>query len=117
MEKFKETETPCYKFCNKPYSNEAKSCAEKCSKLQQVFLNPVIGNFLKTQVPNKRYLDIGCGTGYWCYQAAICGAKSVDGFDKQEGMVKLAQQATSQLSDPAARGPQLGKILYEISNL
>ena len=27
-----------------------------------------------------------------------CGAKSVDGFDIQEGMVELAQQATAQYS-------------------
>ena len=30
--------------------------------------------------------------------AAECGAKSVDGFDIQEGMVELAKQATAQYS-------------------
>ena len=53
MEKFKETEAPCYEFCNKPYSDKAKWYAEKCVKLQQVFLNPTIGNFLKQKFPIK----------------------------------------------------------------
>ena len=43
-------------------------------------------------------LDIGCGTGYWCYKVALSGAKSVDGFDIQEDMVQLAKQATSQFN-------------------
>ena len=34
----------------------------------------------------------------WACLAAECGAKSVDGFDIQEGMVELAKQATAQYS-------------------
>ena len=90
---------PCYDFCHRLHSDEAKLYAEKCSKLQKVFLNPTVGSFLKREVPDKSLLDIGCGAGDWCNQAALYGAKSVDGFDKQEKMVKLAQQATSQFGD------------------
>ena len=42
-------------------------------------------------------MDIGCGSGNWCYKAAQSGAKSVDGFDIQD-MVQLAKQAISQFS-------------------
>ena len=48
-------------------------------------------------VPGKRVLDIGCEVGDWCCLAAHFGAIRVDGFDIQEGMVKLAKQATSHL--------------------
>ena len=43
-------------------------------------------------------LGIGCGSGDWACLAVECGAKSVDRFDIQEGMVELAQQATAQYS-------------------
>jgi len=46
-------------------------------------------------VYGKKVLDIGCGSGEWCYIAAQSGAKTVDGLDIQEDMVKLAKQATS----------------------
>ena len=65
---------------------------------RQAFLHPVIQNFLKTEAPGKKVLDIGCGPGNWCLEAVKCGAKSVDGFDIHEGMVKLAQRATAQYS-------------------
>ena len=48
-------------------------------------------------VPGKRVLDIGCRAGDWCCLAAQYGAKSVEGFDIQEEMVKLAKQATAHL--------------------
>ena len=50
------------------------------------------------EAPGKKVLDIGCGTGDWCYQAARYGAKSVHGFDIQEKMVELAKQATAQFN-------------------
>ena len=53
---------------------------------------------LESAIPDKKVLDIGCGTGNWCYKAAQYGPKSVDGFDIQEDMVQLAKQATSQFS-------------------
>ena len=78
--------------------NEVKSFAEKSAKSKNVFFDPTIGKFLEMEAPGKKILDIGCGTGDWCYQAARYGAKSVDGFDKQEKMVELARQATAQFS-------------------
>ena len=78
---------------------EVKSFAENSPKLfQNAFFAPSIGNVLELEAPGKRILDIGCGTGDWCLQAAQHGAMSVDGFDKQEEMVKIAKQATSQFN-------------------
>ena len=61
------------------------------------FLDDAITNDLKSYVPGKRVLDIGCGAGNWCHTAAQCEAKTVDGFDIQEEMVELAKQTTSHL--------------------
>ena len=47
----------------------------------------------------KRVVDIGCGPGQWSRMAAECGAKTVDGFDVQEEMVRAAKQATLQFSN------------------
>ena len=89
-------ETSCHIFSYGP--NEVNSFAEKKSKLKDFILGPAIGKILETKAPGKRILDIGCGTGDWSYRAALCGAKSVDGFDKQDKMVELAKQATSQFN-------------------
>ena len=48
------------------------------------FLYPALAKYLKSDIPGKRVLDIGCGSGSWCYKVALSGAKSVDGFDIQE---------------------------------
>ena len=63
------------------------------------FLSPVMVDYLKSEIPGKKVVDIGCGTGNWCYKAALSSAKSVDGFDIQEEMVELAKQATSQFGN------------------
>ena len=94
MEKLNKTS--CHSFYYGP--DEVESFAEKSRKLESAFLEPTIGYFLETEAPGKRILDIGCGTGNWCYQAARYGAKIIDGFDKQEKMVQLAKQATSKFS-------------------
>ena len=78
--------------------NEMKSFVEKGGKLRSAFLYPTIGRFLEKKALDKKVLDIGCGRGQWCHEAARHGAKSVDGFDKQEKMVELAKQATSEFS-------------------
>ena len=62
------------------------------------FFFPATKEYLKREVPGKRVLDIGCGTGYWSGQAAQFGAKSVDGFDVSEEIVQLARKATSSFS-------------------
>ena len=64
----------------------------------QAFVYPALKEFLNAEAPGKKVLDIGCGSGDWACLAAECGAKSVDGFDIQEGMVELAKQATVQYS-------------------
>ena len=64
--------------------------------LMQAFVYPALKAFLEVEAPGKKVLDIGCGSGDWACLAVECGAKSVDGFDIQEGMVELAQQATAQ---------------------
>ena len=69
----------------------------KHGAIGEAFYDPFIAQNLRTLVHGKRVLDIGCGVGNWCYLAAQYGAVTVDGFDIQEEMVKLAKQATSHL--------------------
>ena len=63
----------------------------------EAFFDSAIAQSLKLMVPGKRVLDIGCGVGDWCCLAAHCGAITVNGFDIQEEMVKLARQMTIHL--------------------
>jgi len=89
-----------YVHAEKYESNEVKLFAQNSTEESQslAFLYPVMAEHLKLGIPGKKVLDIGCGPGNWTYKAALCGAKSVDGFDINEEMVKLAKQATSQFS-------------------
>jgi len=66
--------------------------------LTQAFMLPSVSKFLKATVAGKKVLDVGCGDGYWSYQAAKHGAKSVEAFDIQEDMVIQAKSMTSQFS-------------------
>ena len=75
----KPKEIYCHSFQYGP--DEVKLFAEKSAELKYVFLDPRVGHFLEAEAPCKRVLDIGCGTGDWCYQAARYGAMSIDGFD------------------------------------
>ena len=77
------------------------------------FLYPAMVEYFKSEVPGKKVLDIGCGDGHWCCEAAQCGAKSVDGFDIQEEMVELAKQATSQFSTVTIRVGDVMSMPYE----
>ena len=70
----------------------------KQNVLTQTFVYPALRAFLEAEARGKKVLDIGCGSGDWACLAAECGAISVDGFDIQEGMVELAQQATANYS-------------------
>ena len=81
-------------------SSEVKKFAKKNKEdaLMKAFVYPALKEFLTAEAPGKKVLDIGCGSGDWACLAAECGAKSVDGFDIQEGMVELAKQATAQYS-------------------
>ena len=88
--------------------NEVKAFAEKRIAFKDLFLGPTIKKFLETEAPGKRILDIGCGTGIWCYEAARYGAERIDGFDKQEKMVELAKQATAQCNTVSI---QLGDVM------
>ena len=74
----------------------AKSTKEELQNL--AFLTPAMKKHLESAIPDKKVLDIGCGTENWCYKAGQSGATSIDGFDIQEDMVQLAKQATSQFS-------------------
>ena len=74
----------------------AKTGSNKAIK--RAFLNPTMEYLLKSEIPGKRVLDVGCGAGLWCYQAAQLGASSVQGFDIQEDIVQIAKQATLEQS-------------------
>ena len=73
--------------------------SDKDEAQKAAFLYPTMAVYLKSEIPGKKVVDIGCGTGNWCYKAALSGAKSVDGLDIQEEMVELAKQATSQFGN------------------
>ena len=73
--------------------------SNKHGTVGEAFVDFAIAQSLKELVYGKRFLDIGCGVGYWCYTAAQYGAKTVDGFDIQEEMVKQAKKATSELDN------------------
>ena len=77
------------------------------------FLFPVMAEYLKSEIPGKRVLDIGCGSGIWCHKVALSGAKSVDGFDMQEEKVLLAQQATSQFGTVKIRVGDIMDMPYD----
>ena len=89
-----------YVHAKKYETSEVKQYSQKLREEPQTsaFFCPAMEEYVKSQIPGKKALDIACGTGIWCYKAAQSGAKSVDGFDIQEDMVQLAKQATSQFS-------------------
>ena len=62
-----------------------------------------VTKFMNSEGRSKTILDIGCGSGYWCYQAAKLGAKSVSGFDIQEKMVEAAKKLTAQITEVDVR--------------
>lgn len=71
--------------------------ARKHGVIGEAFFDSVIEQNFTSLARGKRVLDVGCGAGNWCYIAAQCGAKRVDGLDIQEKMVEMAKQATSAL--------------------
>ena len=77
------------------------------------FLDSALARDLKNMVAGKRVLDVGCGAGNWCYTAAQCGAKTVDGFDIQEEMVELAKKATSKLDNVHIQVGDAGDMSYD----
>ena len=85
-----------------------RSKAEKNENFNKAFLDETVETFFEKEAPGKRVLDIGCGSGVWCSLAARYGAKSVDGFDKEEGMVELAKKTTAQYNTVSI---QLGDIM------
>ena len=89
-----------YAHAEKYVSGDVKRYAQKAEADPEylAFISPYMNEYLKSQVPGKRVLDIGCGMGSWSWLAAKYDATSVDGFDIQEEMVELAKQATSQFS-------------------
>ena len=85
--------------------------SNKKDSLMQAFVYPALRAFLEAEAPGKKVLDIGCGSGDWACLAVECGAKSVDGFDIQEGMVELAQQATAQYSSVTSVNICVGDVM------
>ena len=104
-----------YVHAEKYISNDVKRYAQTAEVDVEylAFLFPYMIEYLKSEVPNKRVLDIGCGKGIWCYNPAKCGAKSVDGLDMHEEMVELAKQATSQYSMVTITNGDLKDMPYD----
>ena len=57
------------------YEMEAYVEKVKLDLDRSVFLHPSIQEFVKTEASGKKVLDIGCGLGHWCCEAAKYGAK------------------------------------------
>ena len=88
------------------------NCSYKCATFGEAFIDGVITENLNSFVPGKRFLDIGCGIGDWCYTAALFNAKTVDGFDIQEKIVKRAKQATAELGNIDIQVGNAGNMPY-----
>ena len=104
-----------YVHAEKYESSEVKLFSQRYREEPQnvAFLFPAMANYLKSEIPGKRVLDIGCGSGNWCHKVASSGAKSVDGFDIQEEMVQLAKQATSQFGTVKIRVGDVMNMPYD----
>ena len=88
------------------------SCSYKYATFGEAFIDGVIAENLNSFVPGKRFLDIGCGIGDWCYTAALFNAKTVDGFDIHEKIVKRAKQATAELGNIDIQVGNAGNMPY-----
>ena len=104
-----------YYHAEKYASREVEAYAQNVKEDPHMlaFFFPTVNEYLQSVVPGKKVLDVGCGIGNWCYKAAQCGAKSVDGIDIQEEMVQLAKQATSQFSSVNIRVGDATKLPYD----
>ena len=87
-------------------------CRYKHATFGEAFVDACIVETLKSLVPGKRFLDIGCGVGDWCYTAARFDAKTVDGFDIQEKMVEQAKKATAELDNVHIQVGSVGNMPY-----
>ena len=99
-------------------SSDVKRYAQKAEVDPEylAFLFPYMSEYLKSEVPGKRVLDIGCGVGSWSCVAANYGARSVDGFDIQGEMVELAKQVTAQLRMVTIRVGDVMRMPYDDSS-
>jgi len=104
-----------YNHPEKYGSCQVKTYAQYVNEGSQMlaFFFPAVTEYLQSTIPGKKVLDIGCGSGKWSYQAALCGAKSVDGFDINEEMVQLAKQTTSQFSTVNIQVGDVMKMPYD----
>ena len=88
------------------------NCSYKYATFGEAFTDAAIAESLNSLVPGKRFLDIGCGMGDWCYTAALLNAKTVDGFDNRENMVKQAKKATTELDNVHIQVGNVGNMPY-----
>jgi 2-polyprenyl-6-hydroxyphenyl methylase / 3-demethylubiquinone-9 3-methyltransferase len=68
-----------------------RSCMEQQSKAYSRIKNNFIRELLG-DINGKRFLDYGCGAGYFSVQAALSGASRVVGIDSVETAVHAARQ-------------------------
>ena len=85
----------------------------KYDKEKQAYFIPALTQYLRAEAPDKKVSDIGCGKGHWSCLAAVCGAKSVDGFDIHEEYVRLAKKATAQFATVNICVGDVMKMPYE----
>jgi SAM-dependent methyltransferase len=67
-------------------------------KLLDPFFLPAISG---ERVKGRKFVDIGCGRGFWTIHAAREGAEEVCGFDYQQGMIDASIEALAAVNDPS----------------
>jgi len=77
------------------------------------FLLPTVIRFMEVEARGKDILDVGCGPGFWCYQAAKSGARSVKGFDIQEELVQEARKVTAEFTGVDIRVGDANRMPYD----
>ena len=82
--------------------------------IRKAFVNATITKSLKSLVPGKRFVDIGCGIGTLCTDIALYpdndAAKTIDGFDIQEKMVEQAKKQAKEFGELKTLHIQVGNV-------
>ena len=98
---------------NVPHHEHHKMFDFKKMEAVHAFLLPTVIRFMEVEARGKNILDVGCGPGFWCYQAAKSGAKSVNGFDIQEDLVQEARKVTAQFTGVDIRVGDANRMPYD----
>tara|TARA_Y100000310_G_scaffold285257_1_gene308599 strand:+ start:1650 stop:2387 length:738 start_codon:yes stop_codon:yes gene_type:complete len=78
------------------YNKNAQDYHQKIKSKEDIWHKfiekPIIINFLKEEIKNKKVLDLGCGSGVFVKKIISLGAKNVKGFDLSSELIKIAKK-------------------------